>query len=275
MKHTLLAITRPGPTRMVSLMRISLALIAWARFGQEAGLYGSHDRFSTVLAIAFFLSSTAMAVGWYARWSTLVTGLLELYLFYGQGVYWGHQHYSYHHILALATATTLLSLTPCGGTYSIDRYLDTERRRAQGEPYAEDDGDSWATYLIALQVSVIYGVASLLRFHPRWISGGRAEHIFMYLYTGSDYPDIPGFHTFLVSVTLVGNFVECFLAVALWFPRWQKTCFLMGGLFHGFIYMTMPVSTFSITMPVLYLAFVDPKRGANMIDRVAGRSWSE
>jgi hypothetical protein len=42
---------------------------------------------------------------------------------------------------------------------------------------------------------------------------------------------------------------------------------LLGIVFHGIIFMTLPIFTFSATMLLLYLAFVEPET----VDRVIAR----
>jgi hypothetical protein len=94
-------------------------------------------------------------------------------------------------------------------------------------------------------------------------------------YFGSDFPRSPLFHAAMVFLAWATVVLEYLLAFGLFVPRLQGPLLLAGFLFHAIIYITLPVATFSVTMWVLYLAFLDPDRVHAILDRSAGRESLE
>lgn len=58
------------------------------------------------------------------------------------------------------------------------------------------------------------------------------------------------------------------LAVGLWFERTHRALMPLGIALHAVLFWSLPVSTFSATMLLLYLAFVDPDRVHTTVQRL-------
>ena len=90
------ALHHEGSTRSAALLRIGLALIAWTRFGGEVGPWLQQTAAGRIMALAFFVVSTAMLLGWHARLASALTALCLIAFssapaFFGGGEGWTHQ----------------------------------------------------------------------------------------------------------------------------------------------------------------------------------------
>jgi hypothetical protein len=123
--------------------------------------------------------------------------------------------------------------------------------------------------LLALQLSAVYFWSAWQKTFANFFSGERIEQILMYLYIGSDYPTWPGFRPLVLAISWTTVILEFVLAFGLWMPRWRKFLLGLGCLFHLGLYYLLPVDTFSLTMCLLYLAYLDPADVHSTIDRVS------
>jgi hypothetical protein len=64
--------------------------------------------------------------------------------------------------------------------------------------------------------------------------------------------------------------VEFSLAFGLFIRPVRLPLVLVGAIFHGIIYMTMAVFTFTATILLLYLAFFDPGEVHRGLDKLLG-----
>lgn len=95
-------------------------------------------------------------------------------------------------------------------------------------------------------------------------------HHYMSLYVGSDHP--PAWMEPIMRVNAVGTVVlELALAFLLWIPRLQKWVIPVAIIFHALIYYTLPVRTFTVTMWLLFLAYVPPASVHAVTEIVHGR----
>jgi len=260
----------PGSTRSVSLMRLGLPPIIWTRWGSDWLFYQHLDWPRMFLSAAFFLFSVMMFMGCWSRLSSAATGICLLVFYYWIGLHLGREPYTHHHTYILAIAPCLLAMTPCGGSYSWDRWRKVLRAERTGQPIPEEAGDLWAMRLIAVQLSMIYFWAGYAKSTVPYLSGERMEQYMMYLYFGSDYPEFPGFHAIAIFLAWSSMVLEYVLAVALLLRRWQRSLVPVALVFHAVIYWTLPVGTFSITMAILFLAWLDPSTVHQWIDRISG-----
>ncbi|MFT5684916.1 MAG: hypothetical protein ACI8RZ_005861 [Myxococcota bacterium] len=260
-------LTATGSTRPAALIRIGLPLLIWSRMGSQWLPYRHHEWHMLLLAASFFLSTTAMLVGWRSRMSTAWTGLTMLAIYYGAGQYGGNEPFTHHHVYLLAFAPCLLACTECGRSWSWDRWRAVQRGDAPPER-----GPTWGLTLITVQLSQIYLWGALSKCNSGYLSGERLEQIFLRLYTGSDYPDFPGFHELMVIAAVGSVVLELSLAVGVFVRRTHRVLLPVGVAFHAVMYVTLPVATFSATMWLLYLAVLDPDRVHDLIDEISG--WS-
>jgi hypothetical protein len=273
------AMARRGSPRTLALMRISLALLLFSRWARELQMFRDMqpDRIDMpsvqfwALSTIFYASTTSMLFGAWSRLSTAVAGLSALTLVVYVGEVLGHEPYTHHHTWALALGVALLALTPCGGSWSWDRWRVVQRAEAAGETPPPEEGPLWALPLIAVHVCAIYIWGTYAKLSPAYMNSARMDHYMMFLYFGSDIPDGGLFRAFQLAQSWVGILIEPVLAVGLWFRRSRRWLFPIGLAFHGYIYWTLPVGTFSMTMWALYIAFLDPDAVHRAIDRMAGR----
>ncbi|MEP9388167.1 HTTM domain-containing protein [Mesorhizobium sp. KR9-304] len=260
-----------GSSRSSALIRIGLAALFWARLANEMILYKDQSAVGLLLSLNFFIATTALMIGFHSRTAALWAGIVGFVVYYfGQDL--GRPPWVHHHTYLLSVAITLLALTPCGKSYSLDRYLAVVRAERNGEPPPAESGNLLGLRLIVVQMSVLYFFSAFDKTSAAFLSGARLEHIFLYYYSGSDYPSLPGFRGLAIVTAIAVVVLEYALAFGMPFARSRRYLVLPGLAFHAIIYCTLPVYTFSATMVVLYLAYFDPGTVHRLIDRLNGQS---
>jgi hypothetical protein len=266
MNRLLAAMEREGSTRSVSLLRILMALICWSRWANEVQWYRTMRLDGLALCIAFFVSTTLMLVGWKSRWSTLAVGLVTVAMVH---VVDPGRWYS-HHTRAIELIVLGLVLTPCGRSYSLDRWLALRRAERTGTEPPAEIGPTWGRLSIGLVVGAIYLWSGLDKLDPAFVSGERIQHMVMHTYLGSTYPSSPLFPwlTMLSSWFVTATWIV--MPVALFHPRLQRVFIPLGLFLHAVIYLTLPVGPFTVTMWASYLVFLDPDAFHRFVDRMHG-----
>lgn len=264
--------TAQASTRGVGLLRFLWPLLLWTRVAREWLLFKSLEPWRFAVALLFFAATTAMCVGLWSRWSTALTGLIGAFFFYGMGQNMGVEPYTHHHTYLLFMLPLLLALTPCGHSFSVDRWLALKRAKAAGQPPPAELGPDWGRSLIVIQTAAIYAFATWAKLEWGHLSGERMEHYAMHLYLGSDYPTWPGFHGLMVLLSVCAISIEGVLAVGLFVKRWHRWVLPLGLLLHAVIYITLPVGTFSLSMAALYIVVLDPKVLHQGVDRLLGHA---
>lgn len=259
-----------GSTRSAALLRILLGLLVWVRWGAWMRPTHSLEGWQLALAAAFWVSSIGFVLGVQARGMAALLGGTLLAAYWGEGVFGGHPHLVAHHTYLLSWSVLLMSLVPCDRSYSVSRWWAVRRAEAQGRPAPAERGAVWGLSLLAVQVSAVYLWGTYDKLDPAFLSGERLEIIFMALYTGADYPSLPGFHILCVAAAWVTVLLEAWLTVALWHPRTRTVSLGLGLALHLLFYLGMPVHTFSATMAALYLAFLDPDAVHRFLDELQG-----
>jgi len=262
-------IGREGSTRAIALMRIALGLLAWARFADRL-LPLRHTTWDWYLGAAvFFPLSLLFVIGLGTRVTAPLFAAATWYVV----AYLGHQHYepwTHHHVYALLFGITMLALTPCGRSLSVDRWLAVRRAERAGEPPASEIGPLWAVPLIGLHVSLMYMFSAYDKLTWAFLSGQRLQQSLQFLYFGSDAPPSPWWE---IGTAIAGTgtvALELWLAVALWLPAQRRAAIAVGLALHAVFYLTIPVGIFSLTVAAFYLAFVDPDRFHRGLDRLLG-----
>lgn len=262
------AVLFEGSTRPIGLIRIGLPMLAWARYGAVHRFLDASDLPTAILAGAFWTSSIAMLVGFYSRASTALLGATLFAFYYYIGFALDQESYTHHHTYTLMAAVILLAMSPCGRSLSVDRWLALRREAAGGPKAPPERGPLWAQLLIGVQASCIYFWGAYDKTNMPWFLGARMEHYSMRFYLGSDYPQIPGFKTLMAIMGTSTVLLEYALAVGLWVRRWQRVLIPAGLLLHLGMYVFLPVATFSATMALLYLSYLDPDMVHRLISRV-------
>ena len=183
-----------GSTRVVGLVRIALGLLAWAEHAREMRLFETLAPFDAAVGLTFFACSTAVVVGWHSRLACLGLGTTLLFCWQWYGEIGGDDGFRRHHTYTLAASITLLSLTPCGRSFSVDRWRALRRDGPAAPP---EHGPLWATYLHRLQLSLIYFWGAYDKTFVTFPE--RMEHYLLYLYWGSDHPG-PAFSILCVAL---------------------------------------------------------------------------
>ena len=254
-----------GSTRAVGLLRIALALIIWVRYADEISLFNGNEWWTLPLAAIFFTLTTLMLLGVWARASVAAVAVMLVVFYYAIGVSGIRPIWHGHHSYLLMAATCLLALTPCGRSYSWDRFTAIRR----GESPAEV-GPLWAQNLIVLQMASLYFWTAYDKTGWHFLSGERLEAIFMWAHTNRPFEaflDIP-YAAPAAAVLVV--IVEYFLAAAILIRRLHWIAVPMGLLLHASFYVILPVNTYSISMMVLYLAVLSPDVVHRFVDRMHG-----
>lgn len=244
-------------------MRIGVALLIWARFADDLALYHDRSWIWGLLGGSIYLSSFCLLIGFKSRLSALWSGLTIAVAVIYLGVIEKHYSLVHHHVSLLMIFTFLLALTPCGRSFSVDRW----RSLKTANPLPEW-GPLWGVHLIALQASAVWLWGAVDKLHAGWLSGDRMQAIWMYYYTGSDFPTTPGFVLLSQIAAISAVIVEFALALGMWRPRWHKVLIPLGIGFHAFTYFTVPVATFTATMFLLMLAYIPAQTVHGAVDRM-------
>ena len=253
-----------GSTRTAALLRILLALLLWTRWGREVAPFTDASPERLLLAFSFYTSTTLMLFGVFSRFSTAWAGLTTLLMVYGFGPR-GVEPWTHHHTTLLALSTAMCALTPCGHSYSWDRWRAVQ---ASDEPPPER-APLWGMRLIGFHVSVIYFWTAWDKTFWGFLNGDRLEMAIHKLYLGSSLPP-PGFDELILIAAVLTVVLEYILPVALWVPRWHWWTIPTGFLLHGLIYIVLPIGTFTVTMYALYLAYLDADDVHQWIDEMSG-----
>ena len=261
-------------SRSSALLRCALVVVLWARWAPDLALWRFPSQAQVWLGASFYASTVLMLVGLWTRLTTLWAGVTTLVLYYVFGVGLGHEPWTHHHTYLLAWATFFTALTPCGRSYSIDRWRAVRRAERSGLAPPPERGNVWGLRLIALQLSVLYLFTAYDKTGAAFLGGDRLEaHLVRYV-LGSDLPRWPGFHALMVAASVATVALEYALAFGMLHARTRRWLALPGLLLHGALYVVLPVRTFSATMFVLYLAYFDPDEVQAVIDRLSGVGWT-
>lgn len=259
-----------GSTRAVGLMRIGAGLLLWSRFAREMMPLRELELDRLVISAVFYVSTTAMVVGFATPVAMAVVSALLGVMVLHYGVAHDPEGWSHHHVHLHMLSTWWLALTPCGRSFSVDRWLAQRRASRRGLPAPREWGPLWATRLIGVQLGTLYFWSAIDKLQQHYWTGERLQHLIMNYYTGAALPD-PWWFTALLAAT--GTFVvvlELVLPWGLFVRRLQPVLIPMGIVLHLLFYVLIPVNTFSLLMICLYLAYLPPDSVHRFIDRWLG-----
>lgn len=264
------ALNSETSSRTSAIIRIGLALLIWARWSKELAFFNTFSLYNPLIALFFFTSTTAMLIGFYSRLSTFFSALSILIIYYYYGSKLGIGGWDHHHTYLLAVSTLFCSLTPCGKSYSLDRYLTVRKALKYSQKIPVEKGNIFGLRLISLQLCAMYFWTAFDKTNMSWFSGEKIEMHFMWQYMGSVYPTWSGFHELMLALSWSTLLLEYSLAFGLFFKKTRKYLFIPGIIFHCIIYLTLPVNTFSFTVILLYLSFIDADYIHKLIDKISG-----
>ena len=247
-------------TRSVGLIRIGLVLLIWSRWAGELILCRDIRLSAILLNSAFFLLTGLMCVGLWTRASSMGTAIIISIMFVMR------ESWHHHHTFLLIISTLFIALTPCGRSYSLDRWLALRRARKSGLSPPPEIGNLWGLRLIAIQLSMVYFWTAYEKLYWGFLSGARMELLVYNYYAGYDYASIPGFSVlcFIAAITTV--ILEFSLAFGLYIPKLRKYLMPAGIVLHVLFYILLPIHTFTLTMILLYLAFIPAASVHRFID---------
>ena len=256
-----------GSTRPLGLMRIAIATIVFVRFANEVSLYQGDSLSFVLLGLAFFGLTSMMLVGFKAQAACTGVAITLMTMHFYMGKVHGYPGWSSHHIYILVVSVSLLALSPCGRSFSWDRYRAlAQAQDAQDIP--PERGDLWPQRLIALQLAALYFWAAVDKTNWSFLSGQRIEEAFIWSFTGRALEPLISLGAILAVLSILVVVVEYFLAFAIFVRRWQVFVLPLGLALHAAFYVLLPVNTYSATVMVLYLALLDPDAVHRFLDRM-------
>ena len=262
-----------GSTRPLGLMRIAISIIVFVRFGNEVSLYQGDSLWFVLLGLAFFGLTSMMLVGYMTQAACAGVALTLMTLHFYMGHMLGHPGWVSHHVYLLVVSVSLLALSPCGRSFSWDRYRAlTQAQHGQNIP--PEYGDLWPQRLIALQLAALYFWAAVDKTNWSFLSGQRLEQAFIWPYMGRELEPVISLGAILPVLAIIVVVVEYVLAFAIFVRRWWAFILPMGLALHAVFYVLLPVNTYSATMMVLYLALLDPDAVHRFLDRIQGHGHS-
>ena len=192
----------------------------------------------TGVVAVWFVAAILFMIGW--RVSLTGPALLAAIVF---ALSLDLQVYS-NHLYLMAWLVLLLTLADAGAGLSVKR--------------AQRPVIRWPVFLLMMQVSVVYGFAAITKLNTEFLSGRVLAGV---LHEGIlSFPDVLRTREFLGAVALAAVFVELFLAIFLWSPRFRPTAFILGLGLHATIALFMAPTgelfVFSLEMLALYPLFL-------------------
>lgn len=239
-------LAREASTRSAALLRVALVALLWTRWAAELTLVATP---SIPLSLAFFTATALLFVGLHTRVAAPATALVTLVIYFWFGVHRGHTAWIHHHHFLLVSMACICALTPCGRSFSLDRWRHP----------APERGPVWALRLYTFQLAAVYLWSAVDKLSPAFLGGARLEQIAMNLYFGSDPPEGPLFTALTIAAAWLVTLLELALGLAFLVGRTPRWLLLAGVALHAILYLSLPVATFSATMVCLYLAALDPE----------------
>ena len=262
------ALRSEGSTRSAALIRIGLVLLVWSRWAMNVAPFAEPHPLKPLLAAVLYVTTGLMFVGLWTRYSAAAVAAVTAAMYVYGITHPFSSAWRSHHTYLLTIAIVYCALTPCGRSYSVDRWLAVRNARRAARPLPAERGNLLGLRLLTLQVAVVYFFAAFDKTHWGYLSGSRIEQILMNFYCGSTYPAWPGFHEVCVALGALTVVLEYALAFGLFFRGPRKLLLPLGVLFHVILYFALPVLTFSMTMILLYLAYLDPDEVHRVLDDV-------
>lgn len=266
------AVGSVGSSRSSALIRICLGFLIWNRFAYDQLPYKHELGWQTAFSLLFFAATTLMILGVYSRLSTFVAGAATFSFYFYFGLVLDHEPYTHHHTYWLGIATVLCALTPCGRSFSIDRWFAVRQARRRGQEPPPEAGNLWGLRLIVIQLTMMYFWSAYDKCHPGFLEGDRLEAIFMRFYIGSNLGAWEAWSWIFPAAAWTVVLLEFALAFGLPFAATRKYLLFPGLMLHAAFYVMLPVGTYSATIVLLYLAYFDADRVHRVIDQLCGQA---
>jgi hypothetical protein len=192
---------------------------------------------------AFIISSGALAVGFYTRWSALIAFLTMVSLHHrNPGIVHGGD-------TAMRLFTFLLIFSHAGQAYSVDQYLQKTEAAVV---------DPWCQRLMQIQVCIIYLRSVWWKLQgTRWL-GGTAAYFpiklisFQRMQVPAMFLNRP-----MVMIATYGTVVAEFgLGTLVWFEELRYPMLIVGVALHLSIGVFLHLELFGLTMISTYVLFL-------------------
>ncbi len=264
-------LTWEGSTRSIAVLRILLGLIVWSEYAARHTLFHSHDPFRQLFGVVLIVSAGFMAAGLFTRVATAACAISLVVGYHWFGVHLGMKGpYVHAHSYLAMMAVVLMAFLPSGRSLSLDRWWALRREDKGGAPAPPEWGPLWPLALIRLQLALVYFWGAIDKTNIAFLSGSRLQQIFYFYFGSHEGMRIVFFDQLMVVSAIATVLFEYGVAFGMWFPRWRKWLIPCGVVFHGAIYLTMPVGTFSVTSCALYGAFFAPAAVHVGMERLLG-----
>lgn len=261
-----------GSTRPVALIRIGVAMLILVRYADELALFRTVTPWGVLGGAWFFATVLMMLVGYRTHLALALASIGLLFMYFVVGPLPGISGWNHHHSYLLMASTLLLNFTPCGASYSVDRYLAVRAAERAGRAPPPERGSLWAQRLLGLQLSAIYFWTAVDKSDLAFVSGERLEQTMVWIYANRPLEWLLTAKPFTMAASIAVLAIEYFLAFAIHLRRLQPYALPLGALLHLSFYVLLPVTTYSANMVLLYLAVLDPDAVHRFIDRLQGHN---
>jgi hypothetical protein len=189
--------------------------------------------------LVWLLVAVAFAVGYRTRLNgTILLGLIVYHLAADGSFFWSHIYF-------LGCLILLLTVAGSGADLSFDWKAGGGGRRTV---------PLWGVVLLKLHVSIVYGVAAVVKLNPEFLSGAVLER-------GLLRPEFLKTPEFLIALAWSTIAYEGGMAIALWLKPLRLWAIATGIIFHGVIPLSMGLTgglvVFSASIIGTYVLFLD------------------
>jgi predicted DCC family thiol-disulfide oxidoreductase YuxK/uncharacterized membrane protein YphA (DoxX/SURF4 family) len=244
------AILLEAPASAESLLSLAQPGIIRAPYADWAPALS--EPLAWVLIGLWVVSGLALLIGWRTRLAgAVLTATLASVVLLDQQLY-------SNHLYLMVLVTGLLTVADSGVAISLDARRRGERESVSG----------WPVWLLRVQVSIVYGFAALSKVNLTFLSG---SVVASYLRRDGPLavPDAWRSIEPMMVLALLAIFLEAFVAVSLWSPRWRPAGLVAGLALHvgisGWLSPTYQLTVFSLLMLPLYLVFLDAAPGSRVV----------
>lgn len=263
-------LAREESTRALGLVRMGLALQMAIEFTRPTALYDWVDTplhflfassFYLLVPLVFFGVKTRITLPLLALWSMV----------------WAWSWFGWHEgMKPFQRAGTplvlgLLSFTPAGRSFSLDRLLAVRKAEAAGDSPPPERGPYWGHWVLRLHLSLMYLFAGLDKLDAGWFAGERLQRIFLNHYGSAELFYL---HPWLVTLTKVAavltTLVELGLAVAIWIPRLRGYAAVVGLGLHWSFWYSLKLWPLTVRMWLMWIVVPRPQAVHDFIDRILG-----
>ena len=235
------------------------SVVQWDNGARFSLLWLLPQTAESVYSVFFLLvlSAFTLTVGFCSRTSALLVALTLISFHHRNGVILNSGD------MLLRFSTLVLMFSQAGKALSIDAWL----KQKLNQPFALNY-PIWAQRLVQLQLTAIYADGALSKLDGKtWLDGTAVYYVVRHLDTQRfSLPYI--FDNLLICQLLTWGtlVIELALCTLIWVKELRYYVLLGGMLLHSGIELTMNIPGFETMMMSFYIAFVDPRDIARVIE---------